>query len=102
MTFEAVRKIALGMEGVEEATSYSTPAFKVKGTMIARLRDDIGALVVRMRIEDREQLIAEDPQDVLRHRSPSRLSVYPGETGEGASGCDAGFAGRGEDAGCRL
>ena len=60
MTFEAIRKIAIALEGVEETTSYGTPAFKVNGVMIARLRDDIGALVVRMRIEDREALIAED------------------------------------------
>jgi hypothetical protein len=62
MTFDAVRKIAMAMDGVEEATSYGTPAFKVGGTMIARLRDDIGALVVRMSIEDRAELIAAAPQ----------------------------------------
>jgi hypothetical protein len=62
MTFEAVRKIAMGMEGVEETTSYGTPAFKLSGKMIARLRDDLGALVVHMTIEDRDALIAEDPE----------------------------------------
>jgi hypothetical protein len=62
MTFEAVRKIALALDNVEEATSYGTPAFKVGGAMIARLRDDIGALVVRMSIEDRQELIAADPE----------------------------------------
>jgi hypothetical protein len=62
MTFEAVRKMALALDKVEEATSYGTPAFKVGGAMIARLRDDIGALVVRMSIEDRQELIAADPE----------------------------------------
>jgi hypothetical protein len=62
MTFDAIRKIALALDGVEEATSYGTPAFKVGGAMLARLRDDIGALVVRMSIEDRAALIAEDPE----------------------------------------
>jgi hypothetical protein len=62
VTFDAIRKMAMALEGVEEATSYGTPAFKVGGTMIARLRDDIGALVVRMSIEDRAELIAADPQ----------------------------------------
>jgi hypothetical protein len=62
MTFEAIRKMALALDNVEEATSYGTPAFKVGGTMIVRLRDDIGALVVRMSIEDRQELIAEDPE----------------------------------------
>jgi hypothetical protein len=62
VSFEAIRKMALALENVEETTSYGTPAFKVGKTMIARLRDDIGALVVWMRIEDREQAIAEDPE----------------------------------------
>ncbi len=62
MTFDAIRKMALALENVEEGTSYGTPAFKVGGVMFARLRDDIGALVVRMSIEDREALIAEDPE----------------------------------------
>jgi len=62
MTFDAIRKMALALDNVEEATSYGTPAFKVGGAMIARLRDDIGALVVRMSIEDRQELIAADPE----------------------------------------
>lgn len=62
MTFEAVRKIALALDNVEEATSYGTPAFKVRGALFARLRDDIGALVVHMNFDDREALIAEDPK----------------------------------------
>jgi hypothetical protein len=62
MTFDAIRKMALALDGVEEATSYGTPAFKVGGAMLARLRDDIGALVVRMSIEDRQEFIAEDPE----------------------------------------
>jgi hypothetical protein len=62
MTFDAVRKVALALDNVEEGTSYGTPAFKVRGALMARLRDDIGALVVRMSIEDREALIADDPE----------------------------------------
>lgn len=61
MTFEAVRKIALALDGVEEALSYGAPAFKVRGVMIARLRDEISALVVRMSIDERNELIVEDP-----------------------------------------
>jgi hypothetical protein len=62
MTFDAVRKIALALDNVEEGASYGTPAFKVRGALIARLRDDIGALVVRMSIDDRQELIAADSQ----------------------------------------
>ena len=62
VTFGAVRKIALALDGVEEALSYGAPAFKVQGVMIARLRDELGALVVRMGIDEREALIAEDSE----------------------------------------
>lgn len=62
MTFEAVRQIALALEAVEEGTSYGTPAFKVRGALIARLRPDIDALVVRMGFAEREELIAADPE----------------------------------------
>ncbi len=62
VTFEAIRKMALVLDGVEEGTSYGTPAFKVGGVLFARLRDDIGALVLRMSIDDRQELIAADPE----------------------------------------
>jgi hypothetical protein len=62
VTFEMVRKIALGLDNVEEGTSYGTPAFKVNGVLFARLRDDIGALVVGMSMEDRQELMVADPE----------------------------------------
>jgi hypothetical protein len=62
MTFEAVRKMALALDNVEEGTSYGTPAFKVRGALMARLRDDLGALVVRMSMEERQELMAADPE----------------------------------------
>jgi hypothetical protein len=62
MTFEAVRKLALALDGVEEATSYGTPAFKVGKAMLARWRPEIESLVVPMSIEDRAELINADPE----------------------------------------
>jgi hypothetical protein len=62
VTFEAVRKMALALDNVEEGTSYGTPAFKLRGALIARLRDDLGALVLRMSIEERQELMEADPQ----------------------------------------
>jgi hypothetical protein len=62
MTFEAVRQIALSLDHVEEATSYGTPAFKVRGALIARLRPDIDSMVVRMSFEERGELIAAAPE----------------------------------------
>ena len=62
MTFEAVRQIALSLDHVEEGTYYGTPAFKVRGALIARLRPDIDSLVVRMSFGQRVELIAADPE----------------------------------------
>jgi hypothetical protein len=61
VTFDAVRKIALALEHVEESTSYGTPAFKVRGKLVARLREDRETLVVGMDLDQREELLAADP-----------------------------------------
>ena len=46
----------------QESTSYGTPAFKVGGVLLARLREDIDSLVVRTTFEQREELMAADPE----------------------------------------
>ena len=61
MTFEAVRPIALALDNVEEGTSYGTPAFKVRGALFARLKEDGDTLVVRMDMDQRQELIDADP-----------------------------------------
>ncbi len=62
MTFEDVRKIALALDHVEESTSYGTPAFKLRGKLVARLREDGETLVVGMDFDQREELLAADPE----------------------------------------
>lgn len=61
VTFETVRKIALSLENAEEGTSYGTAAFKVRGALFLRLKEDGDSLVVRTDFEQRDALIAEDP-----------------------------------------
>lgn len=61
MTFDDVRKIALKLEHVEEGMSYGTPAFKVGGKLVARLKEDGETLVVGMERDQREELTAADP-----------------------------------------
>ncbi len=61
MTFENVRRFALTLADVEEGTSYGTPAFRAKGTLFVRLREDPDILVVRSSFEQREELIAAEP-----------------------------------------
>ncbi len=61
MTFDDVRKIALALDHVEESTSYGTPAFKVRGKLVARLWEDGETLVVGMDFDQREELLAAGP-----------------------------------------
>jgi len=61
--FATVREIALSLENVEETTSYGTPAFKVRGGQgFARLHQDGESLVVKVDFEQREALMAHDPE----------------------------------------
>ena len=62
VTFEGVRRIALALDGVAESTSYGTPAFKLGGKLIARLREDSETLVVGATFEDRAELMAVEPE----------------------------------------
>lgn len=62
MTFKDVRKMALALEGVEESTSYGTAAFKVRGKLIARLKEDGESLVVGTTFEEREEMMTAEPE----------------------------------------
>ena len=62
LTFGDVRKMALALEKVEESTSYGTAAFKIDGKLIARLREDRESLVVGTTFEEREEMMAADPE----------------------------------------
>ncbi|MGA8675631.1 MAG: MmcQ/YjbR family DNA-binding protein [Candidatus Acidiferrales bacterium] len=63
MTFETVRQISLSLDHVEEGTSYGTPAFKVRNALFVRLHQDLeSTIVVRTDFEQREELLAADPE----------------------------------------
>ena len=65
LTFGDVRKIGLRIEGVEEATAYGAFCLKVKKKMIACVAINKDAepnsLMIRMPIDQRDELIAEQP-----------------------------------------
>ncbi|MGE0751709.1 MAG: MmcQ/YjbR family DNA-binding protein [Variibacter sp.] len=62
MTFDEVRKLALVWPGVEDGTSYGTPALKVKGKFLTRLREDGDSLVVKgVGFDEREMLMEARP-----------------------------------------
>lgn len=62
VTYEDVRRAALEFPHVEEGTSYGTPALKVKGHLFVRLREEPDSLVVKMPLDQRDELLAEDPE----------------------------------------
>jgi hypothetical protein len=62
VTFEQVRKIALALQNVEEGTSYGTAAFKTGGKLLARLKEDGDSLVVGTTFEERDEMLAADPE----------------------------------------
>lgn len=57
-----VRRLAMELPGVEEKTSYGTPAFYVRGKLFARIHELPGVLVLRRpSVLDREELVAAEP-----------------------------------------
>jgi hypothetical protein len=60
--FGEVRRIALALDNVEEGMSYGTAAFKVGGELFVRMHQDGESLVVRTDFEQREELMASDPE----------------------------------------
>lgn len=61
-TWETVRRFALALPGVEEGTSYGTPAFRVKGKLFTRLREDGDSLVLKLNGYNVALLLETDPE----------------------------------------
>jgi hypothetical protein len=63
--FDTVRKIGLALPGVEESTTYGSPALKVHGKLLACVPShrsaEPGSLVIRVDFDDRAELLAADP-----------------------------------------
>lgn len=62
MDWDEVRELAARLPEVVDGLSYGTPALKVGGALVARLRED-GASVILFDVspEERDMLIAADP-----------------------------------------
>ncbi len=65
INFDTVRKIGLALPGVEESTTYGSPALKVHGKLLACIAvhrsAERGSLAVRVDFDDRAELLAADP-----------------------------------------
>ncbi|WP_332851254.1 MmcQ/YjbR family DNA-binding protein [Duganella sp. S19_KUP01_CR8] len=62
MDFDAFKALGLALPLVEESTSYGTPALKVKGKLMARLKEDGESVAVRIPWEERERLLMVAPE----------------------------------------
>jgi hypothetical protein len=62
VTYDQVKAVALALPEVAESTSYGTPALKVRGKLMLRLREDHETLVIRTSWENRERLMTIEPE----------------------------------------
>lgn len=62
ISYDALRRMALALPSVEESTSYGTPALKVKGRLMARLKEDGTTVALRSDWEHREHRLATEPE----------------------------------------
>ena len=62
LSLAAIRRVALSLPGVEEGTSYGTPAWRAGKRMLARLHQDGESIVLKIGNETRDHLLQADPQ----------------------------------------
>ena len=61
-TWKTVQSLAKKLPGAEESTHYGTPAFKVKGKMFVRLKENATQVVVHVPIAERTLLVEFKPK----------------------------------------
>jgi len=61
VTWDELCRLALALPGVTKSTSYGTPAVKVGGELIARLREDGETVALRMGFIERDAWMGSDP-----------------------------------------
>jgi hypothetical protein len=62
LTYDALKREALALPEVEESSSYGTPALKVRGKLMVRLKEDHETVVLRITWNDRERLVTLYPE----------------------------------------
>ena len=62
VTFAQLRDYARSLPGVDEGTSYGTPAFRVKGKFFLRLKEDGETLVLKTDFYERAHLVESEPE----------------------------------------
>ena len=62
LSLATIRRTVFGLPGVEEGTSYGTPAWRHKGKLLARLHQDGRSIVLKVGNETRDHLLQADPR----------------------------------------
>jgi hypothetical protein len=62
LTLSTIRRVASALPGLQEGTSYGTPAWRHKGKLLARLHQDGQSLMLKVGFEAREHLVRADPE----------------------------------------
>jgi hypothetical protein len=62
VTFETIRRAAVSLANVQEGTAWRFPAFRTGGKLFLCFREDLDSIVVRASFEQRDEMIAADPE----------------------------------------
>jgi hypothetical protein len=62
LSLAVIRRTISALPGVEEGTSYGTPAWRHKGKLLARLHQDGRSIVLKVGNETRDHLLQADPE----------------------------------------
>ena len=62
LTLSTIRRVASALPGLQEGTSYGTPAWRYKGRLLARLHQDGQSLMLKVGFDAREHLVRADPE----------------------------------------
>ena len=74
MTWAELRALGLALPGVEEATSYGTPALKIRGKLLVRLHETGADVVLHAAHAEKELLLEADPD---RFHQTSHYEGWP-------------------------
>lgn len=61
LSLPAIRRTVAALPGVEEGTSYGTPAWRCRGKLLARLHQDGTSIVLKVGNATRDHLLQADP-----------------------------------------
>lgn len=84
LSLSAIRRVALSLPGVEEGTSYGTPAWRAGKRLLARLHQDGESIVLRIGNETRDHALRADPETFFvtdRYRGYPMVQARPDRLG---------------------